>query len=809
MALDHGEEPDPLQGAGAVAMGAPEQVSAESSNVYLYHGKEDDRPLLWRTTLNDLVGAMGDLLAKRRKKLGKSLLLAEGVAESSFDDLDPVNPVAALKARREGKKVDKLHGPNDDSIPMEPEGGESTERKEARLRAQMEIQTIDVELQGLNGDIAQDEVLMRLRKQQAGELAATVLECEEGSEQAHTWIKALEEVAAKRKVKLEDHDEKLANAKKAAAEAEEQLEQLQAELLSGQVAHNQDQATLRNNVKVAQKTSEVWTHLNESMREVHKEVAAEAADQQRAQLRLSKHLQDLTVGEQEVAKRLAVQEHAAEDMAVEGSKLKKLWRRNYLDEDMLVAGAAAEVEAEKRARTYLIEHGDRIRAKFEVVSGNLTAQSQVVKEHEKMDAELKAKSEAVQARIAELQNMISTEEDKKGVIELQKDEVMQACQDKVEYLNSSLRAIETSANAVATEQVIAQRTLAVSEESLETMEDGEARFRLEEDIEALRTSLVSIETRLHDVQKQRAAVRETRGKTQREAMAQVSKLNDEADVIDEQVQRMLAERVALEADQRQLDGQRVVVHARVKQSRKALTPLEQERKLYTVELEWVKEFEEHSSMRIKAKNESKLELQESLKELKKEGGAQLEEQEEDESITRDCISALTELREKISLHRTHVDQRLREAVELTEQREADGESLAATIQALDGKIQESEEVAVEAEEESLAEQADWAARENELKGRVKELRSRLGKEERAAKTLADGRAVLQEEVDEVLKQLAEQRRAEASCAALAATLRSEREALDRLVREANDRLVRNSMRQESLESSKNALRTKM
>ena len=90
------------------------------------------------------------------------------------------------------------------------------------------------------------------------------------------------------------------------------------------------------------------------MREVHKEVAAEAADQQRAQLRLSKHLQDLTVGEQEVAKRLAVQEHAAEDMAVEGSKLKKLWRRNYLDEDMLVAGAAAEVEAEKRARTYLI-----------------------------------------------------------------------------------------------------------------------------------------------------------------------------------------------------------------------------------------------------------------------------------------------------------------------------------------------------------------------------------------------------------------------------------------------------------------------
>ena len=56
---------------------------------------------------------------------------------------------------------------------------------------------------------------------------------------------------------------------------------------------------------------------------------------------------------------------------------------------------------------------------------------------------------------------------------------------------------------MAAEQVIAQRTLASSEEALETLEEGDARARLEEDIEALRTSLVSIEARLHEVQKAR------------------------------------------------------------------------------------------------------------------------------------------------------------------------------------------------------------------------------------------------------------------------------------------------------------------
>ena len=48
-------------------------------------------------------------------------------------------------------------------------------------------------------------------------------------------------------------------------------------------------------------------------------------------------------------------------------------------------------------------------------------------------------------------------------------------------------------------------------------------------------------------------------------------LRNATDAEDAKVQELLAERVALEAEQRQLDGQRVVVHARVKQSKKSVT----------------------------------------------------------------------------------------------------------------------------------------------------------------------------------------------------------------------------------------------
>ncbi len=46
--------------------------------------------------------------------------------------------------------------------------------------------------------------------------------------------------------------------------------------------------------------------------------------------------------------------------------------------------------------------------------------------------------------------------------------------DKIEHLNAQLRAIETSAGAVATEQAIAQRTLLASEETLETLDVQDA-----------------------------------------------------------------------------------------------------------------------------------------------------------------------------------------------------------------------------------------------------------------------------------------------------------------------------------------------
>ena len=48
------------------------------------------------------------------------------------------------------------------------------------------------------------------------------------------------------------------------------------------------------------------------------------------------------------------------------------------------------------------------------------------------------------------------------------------------------------------------------------------------------------------------------------------------------MEALLGARVQLEVEQREVDGRRVVVHSRVKQCKKAVTPLEQERKLYLV-----------------------------------------------------------------------------------------------------------------------------------------------------------------------------------------------------------------------------------
>jgi hypothetical protein len=145
---------------------------------------------------------------------------------------------------------------------------------------------------------------------------------------------------------------------------------------------------------------------------------------------------------------------------------------------------------------------------------------------------------------------------------------------------------------VATEQAIAQRTLASSEEALETIDDGEVlkasisnikdfikmnhsisnikddrlyqdeqtsepvliqttveiltapltplppvrqtRTRLEEDVDALRKSLAGIEARLREVHKERAAVREMRAKTQKDAMAQMARIQADVEAVDRQ-----------------------------------------------------------------------------------------------------------------------------------------------------------------------------------------------------------------------------------------------------------------------------------
>eukprot|EP00960_Hanusia_phi_P029645 748079-Hanusia_phi.AAC.3 len=313
-----------------------------------------------------------------------------------------------------------------------------------------------------------------------------------------------------------------------------------------------------------------------------------------------------------------------------------------------------------------------------------------------MDEELKEKTEEVESQIRTIQIEIDELEEAKSSFERQRDEVHQVCQDKVGRSppcrgtccacplpfrafprsfvvapHSFLASWTTSTPASEPSrprptlsrlsrcernegkhrrcsrclQVIAQRTLASSEEALETLEESEARARLEEDIEALRHSLASIESRsvyrplLHSPSRPTLAScssssssssslllppprgQDSARSDERNRSAQLqglrlyllclcvlSRSQTSADrlllvirqvkEIDDKVEILLAKRVKLEGDLRQLDGQRVVVHARVKQSKKSVTPLEQERKLYEAELEWVREFEEHSFMRL-------------------------------------------------------------------------------------------------------------------------------------------------------------------------------------------------------------------
>ncbi len=69
---------------------------------------------------------------------------------------------------------------------------------------------------------------------------------------------------------------------------------------------------------------------------------------------------------------------------------------------MAVSSARAEVEAEERARTHLVGHGDRIKAKLELTTGHLNAQNVVMEDQSNMDNSLKAESDEVEKQIREV-----------------------------------------------------------------------------------------------------------------------------------------------------------------------------------------------------------------------------------------------------------------------------------------------------------------------------------------------------------------------------------------------------------------------
>jgi predicted nucleic acid-binding Zn-ribbon protein len=86
---------------------------------------------------------------------------------------------------------------------MTPEELERFERaKEAFVQ-------VEEELAKVRRQISVDDVILRLRKQQANELKTSEHECEDAMEQARTWTKALKEVHDKRTKKLDDHMAKI------------------------------------------------------------------------------------------------------------------------------------------------------------------------------------------------------------------------------------------------------------------------------------------------------------------------------------------------------------------------------------------------------------------------------------------------------------------------------------------------------------------------------------------------------------------------------------------------------------------------
>ena len=103
---------------------------------------------------------------------------------------------------------------------------------------------------------------------------------------------------------------------------------------------------------------------------------------------------------------------------------------------MVVGGAVAEIEAEERAKSHLAGHGERIRAKLEAATGNLNAQKAMIDDQAGMDESLKEKTDKVEADVRAVQTKLDEAEERRAALDRQREEIQQACQDKVEHLNS-------------------------------------------------------------------------------------------------------------------------------------------------------------------------------------------------------------------------------------------------------------------------------------------------------------------------------------------------------------------------------------
>eukprot|EP00961_Rhodomonas_salina_P229669 3103928-Rhodomonas_salina.4 len=73
----------------------------EEERMFVYKGHTDDRPLIWRQPLNDLVSTINELQSRRRKKLGGALSKAADMAEHPEEDYDPdVGDVLEKRGRK-------------------------------------------------------------------------------------------------------------------------------------------------------------------------------------------------------------------------------------------------------------------------------------------------------------------------------------------------------------------------------------------------------------------------------------------------------------------------------------------------------------------------------------------------------------------------------------------------------------------------------------------------------------------------------------------------------------------------------------